>query len=290
MEPRSFKRIASLPLAERIPFISDGLILLAENVGGLLREAKSCWPEAPRASAIAGSVAAEEAAKAIMLVDYLRPQEGVDNARLSDHLGSVVDHVARGAYVESYEGRPLDFAEMRRYVDLTRMPYYLDGPTGYDWIFRNSIEARREELFYVDAVHSGAGLEWLGPGATVELIKSVPSFARHDPDVRRICTLLLDLHSAGLLQPEPLKILRALWAGVELDDSTGWRVYDALNREFVERSHAKGLVTDERYLDRIVDWLLFPLCSVHLRAFTTDARKRHRAELEQQQMDAASSD
>lgn len=141
MEPRSFKRIASLSPAERIPFISEGLALLAQNVAELLQEAKFCWPEAPRASAIAGSVAAEEAAKALMLVDYLRPPKGVDDARLSGHLGSVVDHVARGVYVESYEGRPIDFAEMRRFLDLVRQPYYLDGPTGYDWIFRNSIEA-----------------------------------------------------------------------------------------------------------------------------------------------------
>lgn len=290
MEPRSFKRIASLPLAERISFISEGLGLLAENVGGLLREARFCWPEAPRASAIAGSVAAEEAAKAIMLIDYLRPPKGVDDARLSDHLGSVVDHMARGAYVEAYEGRPIDFAEMRRYVDLVRMPYYLDGPTGYDWIFRNSIEAGREELFYVDAVHSGAGLEWLRPGATVELIKSVPGFARHDPHVPRICTLLLDLHAAGLLQAEALGILRALWAPVELDDTTGWRDYDALNREFVERSQARGLVSDEHPLGRIVDRLLFPLCGVKLRGFTADERKRHRTELEQRQTNAANSE
>jgi hypothetical protein len=289
MEPRSFKRIASLSPAERVPFISEGLALLAQNVAELLQEAKFCWPEAPRASAIAGSVAAEEAAKALMLVDYLRPPKGVDDARLSDHLGSVVDHVARGVYVESYEGRPIDFAEMRRFLDLVRQPYYLDGPTGYDWIFRNSIEAGREELFYVDAVHSDGRLEWLRPGATDELIKSVPSFARHDPQVRRICTLLLDLHSAGLLQPEALEILRSLWASVEIDDSTGWRVYDSLNREFVERSHAHGLVKDERNVERIVDWLLFPLCGVRLRGFSPDERKRHRAELEQRQINAAGS-
>jgi hypothetical protein len=290
MEPRSFKRIASLSPAERIPFISEGLALLAQNVAELLQEAKFCWPEAPRASAITGSVAAEEAAKALMLVDYLRPPKGVEDARLSEHLGSVVDHVARGVYVESYEGRPMDFAEMRRFLDLVRQPYYLDGPTGYDWLFRNSIEAGREELFYVDAVHSGAGLEWLRPGATVELIKSVPSFAGHDPDVRRICTVLLDLHEAGLLQPEALKILRSLWAGVELDDSTGWQVYDALNREWVERSMVAGLVTGEEHLARIVEWLLFPLCGVRLRGFSHEERKRHRADLEQRQMNAASSE
>lgn len=133
MEPRSFKRIASLPPAERIPFISEGLALLAQNVAELLQEAKFCWPEAPRASAIAGSVAAEEAAKALMLVDYLRPPKGVDDARLSEQLGSVIDHVARGVYVESYEGRPVDFPEMRCFLDLVRQPYYLDGPTGYDY-------------------------------------------------------------------------------------------------------------------------------------------------------------
>ena len=290
MEPRSFKRIASLPLAERSSFISEGLTLLAENVGGLLREARFCWPEAPRASAIAGSVAAEEAAKAIMLVDYLRPPKGVDDARLSDHLASVVDHGARGVYVEAYEGRPVDFAEMRRFLDLVRQPYYLDGPTGYDWIFRNSIEAGREELFYVDAVHSGAGLEWLRPGTTAELIGSVPGFARHDPQVPRVCSLLLDLHSSGLLQPEALAILRSLWATVELDDATGWKRYDELNKAFVERCHRQGLVTNEQHLDRVVDWLLFPLCGVPLRGFTHDERKRHRAALEQRQVDAAGSE
>jgi hypothetical protein len=44
MEPRGFKRIASIPLAECISFISEGLTLLAENIGGLLQEAKFCWP------------------------------------------------------------------------------------------------------------------------------------------------------------------------------------------------------------------------------------------------------
>lgn len=225
-----------------------------------------------------------------MLVDYLRPPKGVDDKRLSDHLASVVNHMARGVYVESYEGRPIDFAEMRRFLDLARQPYYLDGPTGYDWIFRNSIEAGREELFYVDAVQSGAVLEWLRPGATVELIKSVPSFAGHDPQVRRICTLLLDLHAAGLLRAEALTILRSLWEKVELDDSTGWRRYDELNRDFVELSHAHGLVTNEQHLDRVVDRLLFPLCGVRLRGFTQPEAKRHRVELEQRQLDAAGSE
>lgn len=50
-------------------------------------------------------------------------------------------------------------------------------------------------------------------------------------------------------------------------------MYDALNREFVERSHATGLVKEERNLERIVDWLLFPLCGVCPRGFSPDERK-----------------
>ena len=48
-------------------------------------------------------------------------------------------------------------------MDVLRTSHYLDGPNDIDWIFRNEIEARREELLYVDYVSSDNGDRWQSP-------------------------------------------------------------------------------------------------------------------------------
>jgi hypothetical protein len=119
------------------------------------------------------------------------------------------------------------------------------------------------------------------------LLRSVPAFAGREPNVRRICTLLLDLHTSGLLQPEALRILGSLWAAEDLDEATRWERYDALNWEFVERCSAEGLITDETHLGRIADRLLFPLCGVDLRRYSPKDAKRYREDLDERRRSAA---
>jgi hypothetical protein len=47
-------------------------------------------------------------------------------------------------------GRPADVAKVRGYADSLRRTLYLDGPNEVDRIFRNVVEAEREESLYAD--------------------------------------------------------------------------------------------------------------------------------------------
>jgi hypothetical protein len=56
-------------------------------------------------------------------------------AAVAEGLGLVAEHVAA----------PANFAEQVSFANRLRRSHYLDGPNDVDWIFRNGIEAEREE-------------------------------------------------------------------------------------------------------------------------------------------------
>jgi len=127
-----------------------GLRLILANALNLWRQASF----AERAGHKQGAViltgfAEEEAAKFHILMDAIRCPR--DN-RFSEHLRNFYDHLARGIYARHYEARPADFEEVKRYVNSERVALYLDGPEGFEWIFRNQIIERRESQIYVDYI------------------------------------------------------------------------------------------------------------------------------------------
>ena len=89
---------------------------------------------------------------------------------------------------------PADFAEVRRMVASMRPSLYLEGPEGFEWIFRNHLLAAREEGLYVDYVHDSGGERWVTPAGREAIAFGAPS-----PVIRE---LIVSLARLGAFDPQ----------------------------------------------------------------------------------------
>ena len=104
-----------------------------------------------RASDIVKGLAEEEAAKVLILLDAVRsPTNSKSKAKI---LKGFYSHLAKRIYAEANSlPNVWSFGELADFVEHERQPFYLDGPSGVDWIFPNAITADREQKMYVDYV------------------------------------------------------------------------------------------------------------------------------------------
>ena len=224
MKERQLKRLAELALPDRLTAVAEGLKAIARSVEAQSEELERIHATAPRASLLLKTLAEEEAAKAFILIDYLRPPRGTPAAAVATHLGRAYDHVARGVYAFYYETSPASFAEVMEIVDRERVSLYLDGPEGFEWIFRNAILQRREEAMYVDWVDVEGEMRWQSPDLRARLEEDMP-FTRPP-----IVELLLHMEHGGLLTADSLDALRGVWSTTQLSAETHWMECFQANR------------------------------------------------------------
>ncbi|MGW9044027.1 hypothetical protein ACWGQL_15915 [Streptomyces lydicus] len=236
MKPRDLVAVLNAPKAERLALITEGLELLAEHVS-TLRDDLIHLQEAGRSrgAAVIDGLASEEAAKMLILLDIVR-MGWSDRDAVRGQLKNFYSHLARGIYTRLTAGRPADLAEVRRYAETLRRSLYLDGPNDVDWIFRNSIEADREESLYVDYVTSEGDSVWITPARLSDLkLSSWPSM---------VIDLALALHRLGCTSGKGLEIIGQEWDGFPLDDDTHWVKVEEINKSILTKVHAAGLCRD----------------------------------------------
>ena len=130
MLPKRLAALTTIPTAERLPIIADGLQTLARSVAALEADALDLAARGRhQGAATLRCFADEEAAKVLILLDIVR-SGWRDQKTLSSMLSRFYDHLARGLYVVAYEGRPADLAEIRRTVNQERREFYLDRSNG----------------------------------------------------------------------------------------------------------------------------------------------------------------
>ena len=247
----------------------EGLELLSEHVG-ILRATVADMLERDdlRGAAILDAVAVDEAGKVLALLDFARAGTK-RQSRLKRTVQHFYDHVARGIYAEVATMRPADYREIKEIVEDLRPALYRDGPNGFDWVFRNQIEAQREERIYVDFVRDDGGRRWVTPQSR----DSVPLW-----DPSRVTDLVAAMRHAGLFTEEGLAASAAAWQDIALVDTLHWQDVRKRNIEILDvvaeagRQHAQ-LTVDELAL--VVEQWSFPL-------FDLDLRKR---KVEQDELD-----
>ena len=142
--------LAALSDAGFFEEISKGIDLVGQSVRRLDQAAEVLVASEHRqGAAVLQSLAEEEAAKALILLDAVRCPRSCQAER-SRALLRFRDHLAKGIYAAAVSWRYPDVAEFRRYVDRCRKSWYLDGPNDVDWILPNEILASREHTLYVD--------------------------------------------------------------------------------------------------------------------------------------------
>jgi hypothetical protein len=280
--------VRRIPLLEtmteslRREIISHGLTKMVENVQSLLTEVTRTENVAPRASTIVTNMAAEEAGKGFIMVDYMRPYRDLNPQKRSQHLKNVYLHLGRGIYVKYYETRPDTFAEVQSIVDGYRVSHYLDGPNDVDWIFRNEIEEERERQVYVDLVSNEEGLKWYSPTEWWKRYGMVQNLSEFTILKPRICDLLVLMREVGLFSEKALGIMESIWKDVSITSTTRWGDYLKVNQAFLEECSRQGLLASQtrcEELERITDEFLYPLSGLDLRVIQiSDEELRQRRE------------
>lgn len=230
------------------------------NAASLLRDGRRLGRAGRlRSSNVMLAFGHEEVAKYLILLDAVRCPRKDQKVR-SAQLKRFNDHLAKGLYVELYEGRPANFGEVRERADDRRAKFFLDGPSNVDWIFRNTILARREELLYVDYIVSDDGDRWESPDTRSSGVCSVINYRSYAHQVA------LALHAAGFSSPKALAVVANVWRELSFLDETHWTAAKAGNQETLRNLDRAGLLrpTGELALHTIVDKWIFPLYGLDL--------------------------
>lgn len=279
MEAREFQRLEELSAEETRARVAEGISLVADNVRDLLEQAESVREEAPRLAEVARIHAGEEAGKALILLDYVRPPTGVDQGSLSRHIRTAGSHLARGLYVQYYRMSPATFGEALDWIRRERRSHYLDGPEAVEWIFRNRILDRRESALYVDYVEQEGELRWRSPLEHTVRWEGIGRFL----SVPRICRVLLSLDRLALIEAEGLARLSRTWSDVELTEETRWGECRHLNDEWLMSCLEADLVRRDGdgvddHLGFVRERLYWPICGVDLSLHDVRAEMEERRE------------
>jgi hypothetical protein len=275
---RKVATLGSMPGAERLRLIAEGLPVLLASAQELADAEKQLPREHQRARAILISQAEEEAAKILILLDAVRcPPKW--QKELKRTLSNFYNHLARLIYAAASGWYAATLPELAGYVDHDRTSHYLDGQYGPEFLFRNDLLDKREGFLYADLIDHDGDLEWRKPGPR---FGGVP--IEHDLlglNVPRFHALPLveALSRVGMLTPEGLKVVARMWQPLTLDDRMHCSEIKALNRRTLEALEGLGFLSkaSEEDVRRIMDWQ-WPMYSLELTEIrvTEDAIQRER--------------
>jgi AbiV family abortive infection protein len=273
MEVRATRDLAQRSDGDLFTEVSVGMRLVAANVRRLYGAVHPLVNEGRLQPArVLAKIAEEEAAKFLILLDVIRcPKQ--PGERFSVQLQRFGDHLAKGLYAKSCGYRPVTLADLQGYINLDREQYYLDGPNGVDWIFRNEIIDSRESTFYVDFVRSDDGHHWTDPAQFEDLAATAP-----EPQAIRLVRCWDDV---GVVAPDALATLADLWRGNPVDEQTDVRKIRALNSETLGRLNDRGLLREQA--QDVYQWIhsewQFPMYGLDLSMIRNDVaglRERQR--------------
>ena len=258
MEARALKSILSLPLAERFEIVSEGLFHLCEHVETLRGAVQTLIDsEQPRGAAILDGAAIEETGKVFVLLDWARAGSSRQAAQKRT-LSQFYDHVARGIQARLADLRPFDFEDAASLVERMRVSHFLDGPTDADWVFRNEIEAEREQALYVDYVRFDDGAQWVSPEDRDSMALWAPStVTRYVGSLRR----------TGLFTSDGLRLAGSAWKNAQMQSGMRWAEARRRNLQIAEALDTAGLTDPEVTQDDfavLIDRWGFPLFDLDL--------------------------
>lgn len=237
-----------MPDPELFAYLSEGLSLIAEHVEALHNAAGAV---SGRSSSLLSMVASEEVGKFLILLDAVRVPRRAQKVR-SDQLRRANDHLPKHLYDRANDIVPADFAELQSFLARHRQQYYLDGPSDYDWIFRNEITQERESLLYVDLLDVEGKLEWWSPTGHDRLGFGASTYG---------VSLVGALTRTGATTPDGLQVVADLWRGFTPHPKMQYSELKAQIRTFlkelVQRQIAAAI--DPADWDHIEDRWSFPL-------------------------------
>ena len=249
---RKLEQLSDIDLFETL---SEGMPLIVDNATSLDETARRlCRDGEFRASEVMRGFAEEEAAKVLILIDYVRcPSE---SGRKAQVLSRFYGHVAKRIHAMASEyPRIASFGELSELVERECRPWYLDGPNDIDWIFRNSISAKRDRDLYVDYVQdvtdAAGACFWIAPAPSDDFRSQYPASD---------CVMLVQcLSRAGAVSAGGLVEIADVWRGFAPDPYTDREELHCLILETLDRFARLCGAVDEADARFIVDHWPFPL-------------------------------
>ena len=196
--------------------ISEGIGHIVQNSTSLDESAKRLHESAEyRTSEIIRALAEEEAAKVLVLLDFVRcPKKSMNRGAV---LKCFYSHIGKRVYAMSASyPRIATFSELCNLVQMEDRSYYLDGPNMVDWIYPNSITAEREGNMYVDYVQDiteeNGQYYWTFP-----VQQPATQLSYEIPDCVRLSQAL---STVGACSPDGLAIIADVWRNFEPQPDT----------------------------------------------------------------------
>lgn len=242
MRHRAIKDLCSLSDDKLFPEISTGLGHILKVVDRLQRSIRRLPGSGQiftrsihsHAAHILGALTEEEAAKFLILLDFVRCPRTMQKKR-PRQLGYFYDHLAKGIYAEYCSWHPADFAEVTRLVNSSRQAFYLDGPLGVDWIYYNNILSEREDRLYVNYERDDEdNSDWYYPrefqfgfgyraGTVIHIVKA--------------------LDAVGMTSAEGLAVVAEIWRRVKIKSELTIGELIDLNHRTLRNLEDRGLLS-----------------------------------------------
>jgi hypothetical protein len=285
---RAIKDLADLGDEQFLDQIATGLRYLVEEVDKIDSAAKSLStpgfahlinPGADYPATILSVIGEEEAAKVLVLLDAVRCPPSKDKERRRT-LGYFYDHVAKAIYAETCQWRPADFAEVMRLIELERPKWYLDGPTGTEWLFYNRNLQQREDALYVGYEREETDESEKREGYWRSPLHSIAG-SHLTKNVFAVCRALDQM---GVLAREALVVVATIWRQIELCPLTTSADMERWNRSTFEELEKRGLLREvsDSALTIAIDHWPVPLWSIDVgKPKDTESNKLKKALLAQ---------
>jgi len=256
MKHRAIKDLNQLSDNSFFKEISTGLVKIYENCIELDASFKLLTKnENYLASRIIESVSKEEAAKYLILIDALRCPKKL-HKEFTRQLTKFNEHLAKGLYSELCDWRPSSYNDLTNYIENSSEQYFLDGPLGVEWIFRNSIISNREEAYYVDYVDTGDEHRWITPQKHDSLNKMISTDSSSS-----VINMVKALHEIGIAEHKSIIEFSNYWRSFEYSSNTHYQEFRKANLECFTILEEKGLLkeTSDANYSLVINELPFPL-------------------------------
>ena len=179
--------------------------------------------------------AEEEAAKALILIDLVR----CPVRKASERIGKIVkktlyDHLSRIIYANAQSWRPIDVAQLQKYVDQERQGHYLEGGMS-EYIVPNWSLYLRESTMYADIeVYEDGVPQWNDPNRWSGSSMTMRPTA---------LTLVEALEALGVLTREGLQATSDVWGTIDFVEDEGPAEARELTKQLGARLESEGLVS-----------------------------------------------
>ena len=255
MKQKAIKDLTQLTEEDFFKEISKGMDLTIINAQTIEQDAERFYDSKSNSYDILMSVACEEAAKSLILLDAVRCPRQSKN--FSHQLRRFNNHLAKGIYAKVCDWHAAHKKELCQYLEMERREFYLDGPNDVDWAFPNSILHERERNMYVDYVESDGEHFWLDP------LRLDRIFGHHTPMVVSIAEAL---KRTRCTEPDALRQIADIWRARPIEDTTPYSELRQLNLDTLAALEKNGILdeSDQDAVSVITNHLPYPLYDVDL--------------------------